>query len=263
MKRPTIISINSEKGGVGKTTTAINLAGALHKLGHSVVLIDANPQQNIAQFFDYHPDKYITFSQLIADAVSEVPCLQDDNINQIVRDLECGLSFIPASQKTLLKLPELCKDDIYAVKRALNRIVFKSYDYIIIDCKDSLNDSLTPEILTAVDYSIIVTEAGQYSFYGILPVIRKIKEIQSSTNNSLKIAGILINKKGNSSTATQVTDATISGMSDDVFKTVIPYRFEQIEQSISHHKPCVQLKSNTLRNIYISLATELQERIGD
>lgn len=261
MKNPKVISIISEKGGVGKSTTCINLAGGLTHLGKKVCIIDINPQQNIAQFFDFEADGKITFSQILQSAASEIPFISDSDVKQAIRSSDCGIDYIPSSKQTLLKIPALCDGDKFVIKNALKSEVFNQYDYIFFDCKDSLEEYLTPECLTASDEAIIVTECGQFSFYGLFPVYKAVETIQTKYNSSLKVAGILINKKLKQSKAcAEVASITAAHFEEDVFQTEIPFRTAQIENSIASHTPCSHIKGNNLRNEYLALAEEYLRR---
>ncbi len=255
------VSIISEKGGVGKSTTAINLAGGLIHLGKSVCIIDINPQQNVAQFFEFEDDGKPTFSQVMQLYASEIPLVDDNIVESSIRHSEVGIDYAPSSRKTLLKIPVLSDGDKFIIRNALKNEVFSKYDYIILDCKDSLEEYLTPEALSASDDVIIVTECGQYSFFGLFPVYTAIDKIRKDCNPNLKLAGVLINKKlAIGSTSNDLANLITEHFGNDVFNAQIPFRFEQIEKSLSVHKPCVQIKGNTLRDVYLDLAKEYIER---
>lgn len=263
------ISVISEKGGVGKTTTVFNLAGALAiKHNKKVLVVDFDPQQNLSQSFGYIADNNKTVAELIKNELEPFPIMNEHDYEHLIRHSDFGVDFIPALIKSINQLPMLITDeDIFAVKNAFNHNIFDDYDYIFFDCKNSLNGYLTPLILTASDYVISPTECGQYSFYGIPPVMNLIESIKSRTNADLKFLGIVVNKKAsNISISSAVNDELENGYKDYLFKTTIPYRLSQIENAVNSQKPCViardkHRKTNTLAKFYTNLSNEFIEKI--
>lgn len=270
MKRKVkFVSVISEKGGVGKTTTIFNLAGALAiRHNKKVLVVDFDPQQNLSQSFGYAADKNKTVAELIKNELEPFPIMNDYDYEHLIRHSDFGVDFIPALIKSINQLPMLITDeDIFAVKKAFNHKIFDDYDYVFFDCKNSLNGYLTPLILTASDYVISPTECGQYSFYGIPPVINLIESIKSRTNADLNFLGIIVNKRAsNIAISSTVNDAIENGYKDYLFQTFIPYRLSQIENAVHSQKPCViakdkHRKANTLADFYSNLSDEFIERI--
>lgn len=263
-KKPIVIATVSEKGGVGKTTTTFNVAGALVVQGKKVCAIDFDPQKNLTQSFGWEPDGIKTIAELIRNEVDEFPNMTDDDYKKIIRKHPSGIDYIPATEKSLNQLSMLITEaDTYAVKKSLESDIFKEYDFILIDCKNSFEkEYLTPYILAAADFVMTPCECGQYAYVGIPKILNEYNKIQERTNPMLKFLGILINKKSaHINTSRLVAEALEDGYKDYLFKTVIPYRYSQPEQAVAQHLPCVLAKKNTLKNDYLKLAKEIQERI--
>lgn len=264
VKKPTIISINSEKGGVGKTTTAYNLAGASVKLDKKVLLIDLDTQQNLSQsFWNEDEDSNPTFAELLYNTVSSVKILNDEQIKSVIRHTSYGLDYCPCNKELLGTLALMLDKNIFAVKNTLDCDIFKNYDLIILDTKNYLGGSLVPQALAASDQTIIVTECGQYSFFGVGNTLDYIDNLKDKYDLDLKVCGVLVNKSpARLSVSEMVKDALAEGYSELIFKTMIPYRLSQTENAIRVQKPCVFYKTNTLGSFYSQLANEVMERIG-
>lgn len=255
-----IIAITSEKGGIGKTTTAFNIAGALTCcFDKEVLCIDLSPQQNLTQAFDYQQDGKPTISELIYSQTLDFPIVSDGK--SIIRHSDFG-DFIPANKKLLMNLPKLV-DDMKVMEKTFSDEVFNGYDYIIIDCQNSIDGYLVPQVLATADYVIAVTECGQSSFFGLDPILNLVRQIKETHNPKLATLGIVINKySAQTNVCKEVVEALEEGYENLVFKTYIPFRFGQIENALAEHKPCVVAKRNTLAEFYEKLGQEIIERIG-
>lgn len=261
-----IIAVISEKGGVGKTATLLNLAGALTVTCNKKVLAaDLNPQQDLATNLGYVPDGNKTISELIRDQVDTFPIVTDDDKKHIIKHSDFGLDFMPATRQTLEYLPKIITEsDKDCILNVFQYDMFMPYDYIFIDCKDSLKEHLVPQILTACDYVMPVAEVGINSLYDIAEVIKKISRL----NNVIEIAGIVLNKTtSNSNISKEIIESVEEGFGEYLFDTHIPDRKAQIENANRIHRPCVIArkngKKNTLAKYYANLAKEFLTRMGD
>lgn len=252
------ISIVSEKGGVGKTTTTFNLASALNHLGHKVLVVDLDKQCNLSSTCGYLPDKKDTICDLIYYAVTG----RDFNLDETIRHCDNGVDYIPSSAMLDSINSQIATDadSSYVLKKIFQHSDFSKYDYIIFDNKTAI-DLLTQNALNSSDYVIIPAESGIYAFDGIDKILSKVKSLNATTNPKLKVLGILLNKAANNtSVGKAIKDATETLYQDMMFQTVIPLRISQAERVVSSRISCVDDKRNTLRDFYINLANEVIER---
>lgn len=188
-----VLSISNQKGGVGKTTTALNLAAALQAQGKRVLLIDADQQRNLTS--SLLPDHTVkqTLSELIHYTVAGIPCSPD----MFLQHTGCGLDLV-ASSKLLAAANSILatsNDSEGVLAKAIDAVTHggQDYDFILIDCAPSL-DLLVSNALTASDGVVIPTEPASYSVDGIVGVWETITRIQRTTNSTLKLEKIVINK---------------------------------------------------------------------
>ena len=188
---PNIISVCSEKGGVGKTTTAVNIAGGLAKKGAKVLVLDLDQQQNASYALGYIKDGKPTMAELIYNTVAEI----DNDCNAAIRHTENGIDYIPASQMltSITSTIATDSDSNYVIRRLLQDKVFENYDFIIIDCR-TLLDLLVSNAMNASDHIVIPVESGIYAYNGLDKMLGKVASINNSTNKKLRVLGILLNK---------------------------------------------------------------------
>lgn len=190
-----ILSICNQKGGVGKTTTTLNLAHALRARRKSVLIVDADQQRNLTYSLlpDGRPVKQ-TLSELIHYTVAGLPCTPEMFIHETPFR---GLALV-ASSKLLAAANSILatsNDSERVLHRALMALTNegRDYDFILVDCAPSL-DLLVTNALTASNGVVIPTEPAGYSVDGIVGVWETITRIQGTTNPQLKVSKIVINK---------------------------------------------------------------------
>lgn len=181
MKKNIILSIINQKGGVGKTTVAFNLAKGLANLSYKVLAIDNDPQANLTSCFFENPTE-------ITSNILDVY----ENPNKIFapHEISDNLDIIGANIH-LAKIADSDFEIIFHLKENLSQLK-ESYDFIIIDCLPSFG-YLNMAAMNASDYLIIPVTASPFSISGMADLLDNIKKMQIRLNQSLKIAGILIN----------------------------------------------------------------------
>lgn len=235
-----IIAVANQKGGVGKTTTVINLGFALGDLGKKVLLVDADPQSNTTSGITGKRDlKPSLYEGLIQDLdIKEIIYPLRDDKNTLRENIE----LIPANIDLAGAEIELVSSFLreLRLKRVLETIV-GNYDYIFIDCPPSLG-LLTVNALTCANYVLIPLQCEYYALEGISQLLKTIDLIKRNLNGDLEILGILLTMYGRTSLSQQIVDETRRFFKDKVFKTIIPRNVRLSEapsfsQSIFEYAP--------------------------
>lgn len=258
-KETKIISVITEKGGVGKTTTTFNLGCALGAMGLKVLLIDFDKQANLSSSCGFISDGHRTVSDLIYNAATGYPSEYTNVVRTSANNK--NVYYIPASHMldASNSIIASCPDCNFVIKKILEDSFFNQYDYIIIDNRPAL-DLLAQNALNAAHYAIVPVDGGVHSFDAIDSILAKLKTISNTTNPKLKLIGILENKTDNTNICKQIDIACRELYGENVLKTRIPDRKAQVNNSITSCTGCVNIKTNTLAEVYHSLAEEIVER---
>jgi len=213
-----IISITIQKGGSGKTTTAINLAAALIKLGKKVLLIDADPQANLSQSLGIteEPEQNL-FTELKKEIAGE-----SSNLQQIIIQTKSGLFLIPSSIE--LAGAELELVSVYGREQVFTwmlETVQDKYDFIFIDCPPAIG-MLTVNALTASDFVLMPLQAEFLPLKGLRSFMVHFKAIKSKLNKKIEILGFLLTRYDERKTMNrQVLQALEEEFGEKVFHTHI------------------------------------------
>lgn len=256
IKKPTIIAITNQKGGVGKTTTAINLATALAAIQCSVLVIDIDPQGNASTGFGIERrDREITSYDVLLGASP----LEDAVLPTEIPGLEIITSTVDLSGAEL-ELADLDHRH-FRLRMALEDVgIRERYDYIIIDCPPSLN-LLTINALAACDEAFVPLQCEFFALEGLSLLIKTIEHVRNNLNPSLVLNGVvltMVDKRNNLSQ--QVEDDIRAYLGDKVYTTIIP-RNVRLSEAPSHGKPALLYDHRCSGSIaYMALAKELLNR---
>ena len=266
-----VISVSIQKGGVGKTTSALNLGAALTSMGKKVILIDNDPQGNLTAGLGYTPaEQPCTLANLLLAAI-DYPEDVDVHLWKSIIHTDIGLDLIPANRRLAdaarLQVMQLSQyNAVGDADRASEKVMsdllehlHTQYDYIIIDC-GLKHELLTVNALVASDYCIIPVQAHFLASEGIPEVLELVKSVRKRFNSKLQIAGILLTmyqSRPQLCRSVRESVGEIYGETFHVFERPIEYSIKVAEcpaagQSIFDYAP-----KNAAAESYRSLAREV------
>jgi len=247
------IAILNQKGGVGKTTTTINVATCLQKLGKSVLIIDLDPQGNATSGIgleksDYTQTTYtvITGGSSLADAIVEVPRL--------------GIGIVPANASLAAAETDLASE-LMRESKLKEAITGITYEYVLIDCPPALG-LLTINALTAANWVLIPVQTEYYAMEGLSQLLAVVQRIRAGLNPDLELLGVIATMfDSRTSLSGQVLDELKKHFADKVFNTVIP-RNVRLAEAPSHGKTILEHdKWSKGARSYKQLTKEIEKRL--
>ncbi len=245
-----IISIANQKGGVGKTTTAINLSTAMVAISKKVLLVDADPQGNATTGLGIlENNKSPSLYELLTNG--------DFDENAIKKTVIPNLDIIPATQDLAASEIELVQieERELRLKNLLNKI--NNYDYFFIDCPPALG-LLTINGLAASSSVIVPLQCEFFALEGLSSLINTIDLIKKNFNPKLEIEGLVLTMHDKRNSLTELVENDVRGhFGNKVYKTIIP-RNVKVSEAPSHGKPVLIYDTNCVGSkAYIELAKEV------
>ncbi len=244
-----IIAILNHKGGVGKTTTTINLAAALQQKGKKVLVIDLDGQANLTESFGYSIEEPNTVYGAMKGEYS-LPLIKT----------ESGITLIPSCLDLSAAESELINEPgrEMILRQLINKLPKENkFDYILIDCPPSLG-LLTLNALTAADFLIIPVQAQFLAMRGMAKIMNIISIVQQRLNPNLKIGGIVITQYDKRKTLNKsVTEIINESFCDKVFKTIIRDNVALAEAPINGKNIYEYNKNSNGAKDYMALAGEV------
>lgn len=247
-----IIAFANQKGGVGKTTTAVNLAAAVSEKGKKVLLCDFDPQGNATSGFGIDPRKLdISVYDLIVGNAETKDAIQKTKWIDII-----GANVNLAGAE--LEMIDM-KNREYRLKEVLNQVSDK-YDYIFIDCPPSLG-LLTVNCLCAADSVLVPLQCEYYALEGLTQLMSTVKTIKKVLNSSITIEGVLLTMfDGRTNLSVQVAEEVKKFFGSKVYGTVVP-RNVRLSEAPSHGQPIMAYdRYSRGAEAYLQLADEFIER---
>lgn len=249
-----IIAVSNQKGGVGKTTTAINLSACLAEKGQRVLVIDIDPQGNTTSGFGI--DKYNTENTVYELMVGE--CLLEECM---IENIYEKLSIIPSNVNLAGAEIELIDIDEkeYILKKEIDKVKDK-FDYVIIDCPPSLN-ILTVNAMTTANTILVPIQCEYYALEGLSQLIHTINLVKERLNPELEIEGVVFTMyDARTNLSLQVVENVKENLHQNIYKAIIP-RNVRLAEAPSHGVPInVYEPKSAGAEAYRELANEVMER---
>ena len=248
-----IVAVANQKGGVGKTTSSVNICAALHELGKKVLLVDSDPQGNASSGMGVSKTTRPNTYDMLTNGAAASECVKRTEYGDV----------IPAAKELAAASVQLINAEKreFVMKKALMTL-YSDYDYIFIDCPPSL-ELLTVNALVAADSVLIPMQCEYYALEGIADLMTSIKMCSRKLNRRLEVEGIVLTMyDARANLTNQVANELRKHLAGKVYETVIP-RSIKLSEAPSHGLPGVIYdKNNKGSKAYMALAEEFLARNG-
>ncbi|MCI9577137.1 MAG: ParA family protein [Clostridiales bacterium] len=251
-----IISVANQKGGVGKTTSVLNIGAGLSKVGKKVLLIDLDPQNHLSRWLEHNPsDGKPTVSEMIYQEVSGI---QNYDFSQFVRTHpKENVDFIPANHMLsgLLSILGTDRDSQNVLNRIFHQEFFLQYDYIVLDCQPSL-DLLVANALKASDQLMIPVQADLLAYEGVQDMLTTFQKVKQTSEIGGQLRMLLTMYQKNTKMSNSVWEALKKSYGNLVFHTPIPFRAEA-KNSTATRNSSVNSKNSEVGQQYMAVVKEM------
>ena len=252
-----VIAIANQKGGVGKTTTAVNMAAGMVRLGKKVLCLDFDPQCNLAKYLGHKFDDTPTITDFIFAKASymELPPAEG-----LIRHSAAGIDYIPSSLR-LSRAETVLAQAMFrerVLRDILDVVIPAGYDYLFIDCNPSMGILLT-NALVAADRVLIPVQTEEFAVDGLEDMLDLIQTVKTNVNPRLEILGLLPTLAANNGDSQEVIALLHSDFPTLAFDTVIG-RYVAAPRSVKAQRPLIGGKSKVAEQ-YMAATLELLEKL--
>ena len=258
-----VIALTNQKGGVGKTTTAVNLGVSLAKQGKTVLLVDADAQANLTMALGYTKTDNlpITLSDIMQDIIDG----KSVDVQESILHTDEGVDLLPSCVELAgVETTLIDTKNRESVLKACISEVKKNYDYVLIDCMPALG-MLTINGLAAADSVIIPNQPHYFSIKGLEQLLRSVSKVKRQINPNLRIDGILMTMVMPRTKITQTVISTVKnayGRNIKIFDTQIPFSIRAVEATAEGKSIFAYDKSGKVATAYEQFGKEVAE-IGE